>query len=417
MTISMAASHSVGKVAKDAIFGASAAANKAVLEFGAGKVTNATIGAFMDDEEHLACIPTVEKIFRELPMKDIIAYAPISGLPAYLDAVIDLTFADQKPEGYFASVATAGGTGVIHHSIWNYSEIGDTVLTSDWFWGAYNILCTEAKRKLDTYELFDEEHSFNIAGFSAKVKEILAKQDSILIIINTPAHNPTGYSLSEEDWTQVLDVCRDHAEGGKKKITLLVDIAYIDFAGEKNECRKFMKQFGHLPENILGIFAFSMSKGYTLYGQRTGAMIGVSASKEVIREFAEINQYTSRATWSNINRGAMTLLATIHKDQSLTRQFEAEREAYYQLIRERGAIFMEEAKACGLKALPYKAGFFLSVPAKDSVAVCQKLHEDLIFAVPLKRGVRIAACAVPAAKMKGIAAKTLKALQFVDGVK
>ena len=178
-----------------------------------------------------------------------------------------------------------------------------------------------------------------------------------------------------------------------------------------------MKQFGHLPENILGIFAFSMSKGYTLYGQRTGAMIGVSASKEVIREFAEINQYTSRATWSNINRGAMTLLATIHKDQSLTRQFEAEREAYYQLIRERGAIFMEEAKACGLKALPYKAGFFLSVPAKDSVAVCQKLHEDLIFAVPLKRGVRIAACAVPAAKMKGIAAKTLKALQFVDGVK
>ena len=238
-----------------------------------------------------------------------------------------------------------------------------------------------------------------------------------MIIINTPAHNPTGYSLSEEDWTQVLDVCRDHAEGGKKKITLLVDIAYIDFAGEKNECRKFMKQFGHLPENILGIFAFSMSKGYTLYGQRTGAMIGVSASKEVIREFAEINQYTSRATWSNINRGAMTLLATIHKDQSLTRQFEAEREAYYQLIRERGAIFMEEAKACGLKALPYKAGFFLSVPAKDSVAVCQKLHEDLIFAVPLKRGVRIAACAVPAAKMKGIAAKTLKALQFVDGVK
>lgn len=415
MTISMAASHSIGKIAKDAIFGASGAANKAVQEFGRDKVTNATIGAIMDDNELLACIPTVEKVFRQLPISDMIAYAPISGLPAYLESVIDLTFEDQKPEGYFASVATAGGTGVLHHAIWNYSEIGDAVLTSDWFWGAYNLLCTEAKRKLDTYSLFDEKQEFNIAAFAEKVKGILAKQDSLLIIINTPAHNPTGYSLSEDDWSKVLDVCKEHAKDTKKKITLLVDIAYIDYAGEKNESRKFMKQFSHLPTNILSIFAFSMSKGYTMYGQRTGAMIGVSASKEVIQEFANINQYTSRATWSNINRGAMTLLTTIHHDQTLTRQFEVEREAYYQMIRDRAAIFMQEAKACGLNALPYKAGFFLSIPATDSAAVCNKLHDDLIFAVPLKRGVRIAACAVPAAKMKGIAEKTLRALQFVEG--
>ena len=417
MTTSMAASHAMGKIAKDAIFGASAAANKAAQEFGRDKVVNATIGAFMDDSEKLACIPTVEKVFRELPMSEVIAYAPISGLPAYLESVIDLTFADQKPDGYTASVATAGGTGVLHHSIWNYSEIGDTVLTSDWFWGAYNLLCNEAKRKLDTYSLFDEEQNFNIASFAGKVNEILAKQDSILIIINTPAHNPTGYSLSEEDWSKVIDVCKEQAKDTKKKITLLVDIAYIDYAGEKNESRKFMKQFSNLPTNILSIFAFSMSKGYTLYGQRTGAMIGLSSSKEVIQEFAEINQYTSRATWSNINRGAMALLTTIHHDQTLTRQFEAEREAYYQMIRSRAAIFMQEAKDCGLNALPYKAGFFLSIPTPDAAAVCNKLHDDLIFAVPLKRGVRIAACAVSANKMKGIAEKTLKALQFVESNK
>lgn len=417
MTISMAASHSMGKIAKDVIFGASAAANKAIQEFGRERVVNATIGAFMDDQEKLACIPTVEKVFRELPMNDVIAYAPISGLPSYLEAVIDLTFRDQKPEGYLAAVATAGGTGVIHHAIWNYSEIGDTILTSDWYWGAYNLLCAEAKRKLDTYSLFDAEQHFNSSAFSEKVKELLGKQDSLLIIINTPAHNPTGYSFSEEDWTKVLDICKEHTKNGQKKITLLVDIAYIDFAGEKNESRKFMKQFSNLPTNILSIFAFSMSKGYTMYGQRTGAMIGLSASKEIIQEFANINQYTSRATWSNINRGAMTLLTTIHRDQELTRQFEAERAAYYQVIRNRAEIFMQEAKNCGLQALPYKAGFFLSVPAADSAAVCNKLHEDLIFAVPLKRGVRIAACAVSASKMKGIAEKTLKALQYVESNK
>ncbi len=413
MVMEMAASHAVGKSLSDAIFGASAAAKAATAKYGASKVTNATIGAIIDEQERLACIPTMEKVFRSLPMTDIIDYAPIAGLPDYLNTVIELTFADQRPEGYVASVATAGGTGAVHHAIANYSEIGDEVLTSDWYWGPYGALCREGGRKLTTYQLFDEQQNFNIRAFGEKVKSLLNKQDSLLIIINTPAHNPTGYSLSEDDWTQVLDVCKQEAKSGNKKISILVDIAYIDYAGEKNDARKFMKQFSGLPDNIFIMFAFSMSKGYTMYGQRTGAIIGLSANKDVVDEFAQIAKFSSRATWSNINRGAMTVLTKIQQDAALLAQFEKERDALYQTIRERGAIFMKEAEECKLNALPYKAGFFISIPAADSQAVCDKLHDDLVFAVPLKMGVRIAVCAVPIAKMKGMAAKIKKAQDAV----
>lgn len=415
MINSVAASHAKGKFATDKIFGASGAAAKATAQYGRDKVVNATIGAIMDEQEKLACIPTVEKVFRELPINEVIAYAPISGLPAYLDATIDLSFADQRPEAYFKAVATAGGTGAIHHTIWNYSEMGDKVLTSDWYWGPYAVLCKEMLRQLDTYPLLDEKQNFHVKAFEAKVEELLAVQDSLVVIINTPAHNPTGFSLTDEDWTKVLDICREQVKNKDKRITLLVDIAYIDYAGEKNVSRKFFKQFSNLPDNLLGIVAFSMSKGYTMYGQRTGAMIGISSNKEVIEEFAKINQYTSRATWSNINRGAMSLLTTIDQDPVLLAQFEKERDGYYQMIRDRADIFMEEAKACGLHMLPYRAGFFISIPAADPDAVCDKLHEDLIFAVPLKMGVRIAVCAVPSAKMKGMAAKVFQAMEFVKG--
>lgn len=415
MINSVAASHAKGKFATDKIFGASGAAAKATAQYGRDKVVNATIGAIMDEKEKLACIPTVEKVFRELPINEVIAYAPISGLPAYLDATIDLSFADQRPEAYFKAVATAGGTGAIHHTIWNYSEMGDKVLTSDWYWGPYAVLCKEMLRQLDTYPLLDEKQNFHVKAFEAKVKELLAVQDSLVVIINTPAHNPTGFSLTDEDWTKVLDICREQVKNKDKRITLLVDIAYIDYAGEKNVSRKFFKQFSNLPDNLLGIVAFSMSKGYTMYGQRTGAMIGISSNKEVIEEFAKINQYTSRATWSNINRGAMSLLTTIDQDPVLLAQFEKERDGYYQMIRDRADIFMEEAKACGLHMLPYRAGFFISIPAADPDAVCDKLHEDLIFAVPLKMGLRIAVCAVPSAKMKGMAAKVFQAMEFVRG--
>ena len=411
MLTSIAASHSKGKFATDKIFGASGAAVKATAEFGKDKVVNATIGAIMDDNEELACIPTVEKVLREMPINDLINYAPIAGLPSYLDATINLTFQDNKPDAYINAVATAGGSGVIHHTIWNYSEIGDTILTSDWYWGPYSVLCKEALRKLDTYQLFDEQQNFNIKAFELKVNDLLKKQDSLVIIINTPAHNPTGFSLTDDDWTKVLDVCKTEAKDSTKKITILVDIAYIDYAGEKNETRRFLKQFSNLPANILGILAFSMSKGYTMYGQRTGAMIGISSSKEISKEFADINQYTSRATWSNINRGAMQLLATIYNDKQLLSQFEKERDGFYELIKERANIFMAEAKECGLNMLPYRAGFFISIPSSDSDAVCNKLHDDLIYAVPLAAGVRIAVCAVPSRKIKGMAEKTLKAMR------
>ncbi len=411
---SQVASHRVGKKLVDVIFGASAACAEAVKEHGADKVTNATIGAIMGEDEKLACIPTMEKVFRQLPIADAIAYAPIAGLPGYLDTVIDLTFADNRPEGYLAAVATAGGTGAIHHAIVNYTEAGDQVLTSDWFWGTYNVLCQEQGRTLTTYQLFDENQNYNLKALAAKLEELFAKQDSLLLIINTPAHNPTGYSLSEADWTGVLDLCKKYAAEGKK-VNLLVDIAYIDYAGEKNECRSFMKQFSNLPENIFTMFAFSMSKGYTMYGQRTGAIIGLSSSKELVDEFVDVAKYSSRATWSNINRGAMSVLNAIQQDAGLLADFEAEREALYEVIRDRAAIFMQEAKECGLNALPYKAGFFLSIPAKDSKAVCDELHKDLIFAVPLKAGVRIAVCSVPKKKMYGMAAKVLRALKAVEG--
>lgn len=414
MATSMAASHAAGKRLKDAIFGANAACREAAEKYGAGKVTNATIGVMMDDAGKLASIPTMERMFRSLSIEDYMSYAPISGLPAYLDAVIDLTFAAHKPEGYFGAIATAGGTGAIHHAVANYAERGEEVLTSDWFWGTYNVICNECGSYLTNFKLFDEAQNFNLADFTAKVDALLMKQDSLLVILNTPAHNPTGFSLTEADWDGVLALAKKHAAKGKK-ISILIDIAYIEYAGEKNETRKFMEKFGSLPENVLIMFSFSMSKGYTAYGQRTGALIAVSASKEVIEEFKEINKYTSRATWSNINRGAMTLLTRIQQDKSALAQFEKERDAFYKMIQNRGALFMEESKACGLNALPYKGGFFLSVPAKDPRAVCEKLHDNLIFAVPLRLGIRIAACSVAASKMKGVAAKVRNALQAIEG--
>ena len=87
MTMRMAATHAADKELHDAIFGASEACRLAAQKYGAYKVTNATIGTMMDDEGKFATLPTVERIYRELSIGDYMRYAPIAGLPEYLEAV------------------------------------------------------------------------------------------------------------------------------------------------------------------------------------------------------------------------------------------------------------------------------------------------------------------------------------------
>ena len=411
MSMTMAATHAAGRRLKDAIFDANTACNEAIKLHGAENVTNATIGVVLDENGRLATLPTVEKTFRAMNFADLVSYAPISGLPAYLDAVIDLTFADCKPEhAFFGAVATSGGTGAIHHAIANYSERGDKILTSDWRWGTYDLICNETGKNLETFKLFDAELNFNITDFAVKVDSLLKNQKSLLVIINSPAHNPTGYALSLDEWEKVLDVLKAQVSAGKK-ISLLVDIAYIDFAGEKNAARAFMSKFSDLPEDFFVMISFSMSKSFTFYGQRTGALIGVSSSEKIIDEFKNVSKYSCRATWSNINRGAQALLVKLAAEKEILPIYEAERAELYQMVKRRADVFVSEAKNCGLRIVPYKGGFFIAIPAENPAEVCKKLQNELIFAVPLKLGVRVAACSISFEKMHGVAEKILRAMR------
>ena len=413
MAHSVVASHSVGKKATDKIFGANALAVKAAAEFGKDKVTNATIGALLDDNEQLVCLPTVEKVYRSVPITEVINYAPISGLPDYLNAAMNHVFGESKPDAFTRAVATSGGSGVLHHAIWNYTEIHDTVLTTDWYWGPYKVLCEEVLRKLDTFPLFNEKMQFNAPAFESKVAALLAKQNNLLVILNTPAHNPTGYTVTDAEWDGIIAILKAAAKNPDKKITVVIDIAYLDFSGERNACRKFFSKLGQMPPNLLFIVGFSMSKSFTMYGQRVGAMIGVTADADVAQEFEDVNQYSNRATWSNINRGVMRMMAMICADKDLYAQVEKERDGFYQLIKGRADLFAQEAAAANLTMLPYNAGYFLSVPSTSPDAAVAKLNEANVFAVALGKGVRIAVCAVPTQKIRGIAEKLKKAMDAV----
>lgn len=394
--------------APDKLFGVSSKAKERIAEIGRENVIDSTIGVLLDDSGKLVVLESVMDCIRSLEPEDYAAYAPIAGLPAYLAAVKEAVFLGEIPSGVFVeSCYTPGGTGAIRNAVSAYTVPGDKILTSDWHWNPYNLIASELGRSVEAYQLFDEADKFNAPAFETALTEVLAGQDETLIIVNTPAHNPTGYTFTEGDWDALLSIVKKFPE---KKIALLVDIAYLDFAGDPKEYRFFLPKLAGLPENILPLIAFSASKGYTMYGMRCGALLCMAPSAEIAKEFADVMSVECRASWSNGNRAAMTVLANIFADKALRDKVDAERTRWMKALAERGQAFMDAAAEAGLTACPYDSGFFITIPCDHAEEAGKRLQDFNIFAIPMGRGIRVSVASNTVEECKHMPARIKQAI-------
>jgi aromatic-amino-acid transaminase len=374
-----------------------------IAEQGKDKVINATIGSLLNDEGELVVLESVAEVVNTLKPVQYADYAPIGGVVSFKEAVQKAAFGSYQPKAYVEAMATPGGTGALHNTMINYSKIGDKILTTDWHWAPYNTIAGEIGRSVETFEMFDGEGKFNVAGFAAKVKELVAAQGSLVIILNTPAHNPTGYSLTDADWDGVMAAIKEEAANAES-IVLLVDVAYIDFAGDEEEHRKFLPKLEDVPANVMSVIGYSLSKTFTLYGTRCGAAICLAQTPEIAAEFIRVNEFSARAAWSNAARISQQILSDIYSDETLLNKVGAERAVYRDMLIQRGRAFAEESEKIGLEIVPFDAGFFVSVPCDNADEIAKKLEAEGLFILPLKKGLRISVASISEAACRKIPA-------------
>ena len=389
--------------------------NKASLraeEVGKENIINATVGSFLEEDGSLKVMKTVEQALQEVSFSDSAEYSPTVGEPKFIEALLKSVFLDKKPNAYLGTVATPGGTGALRNASFNYLEAGEACITTDFYWSNYKNLLAENGRVLATFETFTKDGNFNVSACLEKCQTIASKQRNLMLLLNTPAHNPTGCEVSFSEWQELISGLRDIATNGKNNVILVVDVAYIDFASEN--ARDFFTYFNDLPKNFLVIVCTIMSKGYTLYGYRLGAMIGISQDKTIIDEFISANSASARATWSNSSRPAMMAIANIYGNKERLSAFRKEEKALATMLNERATCFLAEAKEVGLVLCPYQSGFFVTIPLEtheDAIKVASNLESKDIFVVPQGRGIRIAICAIPKKKLKGLASACQKAIE------
>ena len=417
-------SYAQTKVGNDTIFGWWARYQKAIAE-GIDAV-NGTIGALLEDDGSLAINQVVDEAIRVAPAVEIAAYAPLKGLPAFLDLAKTLALGEHREPlnelGIsMTATATPGGSGALYLAAANFSNRGDRVLLRDRHWGPYDGFLSGCDLGVETYPLLpsseEQQPPFvDIKGFKNQLASLCSSQDKVMIWLNDPAHNPTGLSLTSEGRTAFLEAVMESASSNEHVgHTLLLDSAYHLYAedphGWGHTIREAIEEGWPWTENLLITFAVSLSKSHTVYGLRTGALVSIHPDIEVIEKIATVMGVTGRQTWSAAPRVAQYTISEMHSSAEGGAAWGKERDRLKSLLVTRRDLLKECCETHKVPLNPTHDGFFAWLEHDDPETIAEKCAQQNVFLVPLTGGVRVGLCAVPLEQIPRVAEALAQALK------
>ena len=360
------------------------------------EVINATSGMLKNENGTLYEFECVKKAVASLSSAEKYGYSNSGGTKTFSEAVYFSLFGKYLPEirnsAFIKCIPTPGGSGALSISFFNYLEPGETILLPNHMWENYLSIANEAGINTDTYQLFYEEDEFDFNDLSKKINALKNKQNRIMILINDPCENPTGFCMKEKDYDELINIAKNDPN---HNYIYLVDVAYFDFYNVNPDIiRSRFAKFKDIPDNALALFIFSGSKSFGLYGLRIGALVALSKSEEEAELFKEANSYSSRARWSAPSTLGISIIEKLVLDENNRETYEEELKFVCAMLEKRSLAFLESAKEVGLKTLPYERGFFICVPCKDPNKIMEALHQDKVHVVSTKSCLRIALCAI-----------------------
>ncbi len=392
-----------GKVMIDKVFKAAVACNEAKTKYG-DIVVDATLGTLFDENGVFVAFDSVWKTYETIDKIQKAKYASsIQGNPDFNEAVYNWLFDGLDIRVPCEIIASPGGAGAISSTMKNIINPCETVIIPNLGWGPYKTMALECALSLTKYNMFKDNH-FDIDNFKETLSIVMEKQHRVLVVINDPCHNPSGYTMTNDEWSQIITFVNELSNKGP--VVILNDIAYVDYTNNGSVWKKHFEKYNNINKNVMIVIAFSCSKTLTAYGARVGAQIVLTKDEKQLNDFKNAAIYSARSIWSTVNNSAMKLFSTIMNDEKLKKEYLKEKQFYIDLLKERSDIFVNEAKEIGLDIYPYVEGFFVTIKILNDLEKQElnlKLQENNIYTVETDGGLRIAICSVPKRKLKGLA--------------
>lgn len=233
---------------------------------------NATAGIAKEQGRTMHFSSIVDAI-SGIPPRESLTYAPSYGIPA-LRKIWQESLFDKNSSLVNKEVSLPVVTSGITHAVSVFADIwidpGDVVIIPDMTWGNYNMIFDVRKgAKVTTYSIFTENGRYNLAAFEKKVKEEALKHDKIIVLLNFP-HNPSGYTLSQEEGDKTVQILTDVANEGTN-IIVACDDSYFGLFYEKETMKESL--FSRLCDRhsrLLAVKLDGATKENYVWGLRVG---------------------------------------------------------------------------------------------------------------------------------------------------
>ncbi len=305
---------------------------------------NLGVGVYFDDNGKIPLLAAVKaaedaRVKAALPR----GYQPIEGAPAYNQAVQNLLLGADSAliaNGQVITAQALGGTGALKIGADYLKRLNPNskVYISDPSWENHRALFESAGFVVENYPYYDAAtRGVNFAGMKACLSGLEAGS---IIILHACCHNPTGADLSDAQWQEVVDTCRERG------LVPFLDMAYQGFADGIEPDAVAVRAFS--ASGLQFFVSSSFSKSFSLYGERVGALSIITAGKEESGRVMSQLKRVIRTNYSNppIHGGA--LVAAVLSSPELRQQWETELGGMRDRIRAMRTGLVEAIKAQGV---------------------------------------------------------------------
>ena len=331
---------------------------------------NATIGIATDNKKALS-LPTINEVIKELSTTEYLPYSPTPGLLKIRELWKEKILKENSTinSKYLSlPMVTTGITQGIDIVANLFSEKDDALLLPNLFWQNYaQIFTIKLGNNIYKYNQFDNENNFNLADFKHTLYNI--KENKISIILNFP-NNPTGYTPSTEELTQLVSIIDVFAkENPNKNLIIISDDAYFGLFFEENHKTPTLSATYKLVDNnnCLIVKLDGITKEYYGWGLRVGFITYYTSDDELRKIALEKTQGYLRSTTSspsNLSQQiALRLLESSQVKQEKTYN-DSIIEGRYRILKEAIAKYNLDDD---VTILPFNSGYFFTIKMPEHI--------------------------------------------------
>ncbi len=360
---------------------------------------NATIGIARQDGQAMY-LPSMTRYLNEIGPDESLAYAPTQGLPRLRERW-KLHQSEENPSlrGKHTSlpVVTSGITHGLNLVAELFCDPGDHLLLPDMLWGNYRmVFALRRGAELVHFPFFDRTGGMDLKALRGALTGLPTGSKAV-ILLNFP-NNPTGYTPTEAEAAEILDIVGDAAESGRD-VLVICDDAYFGFFYEQDSIQESL--FGRLCDlhpRVLAVKLDGATKEEYAWGLRIGFLtLGTKGLDTGSGLYEAMNRKVGGAIRSSVSC-CSTLAQSLVLKTIDSPSFPREKQEKYEVMRGRYARVKEVLSGDGYSdawtPYPFNSGYFMCLRLARGEANevrLRLLDEDGVGVISLAdRDIRIA---------------------------